>query len=103
MRFCNSAIPAIAAVHGACIANAFHIARSCDITAADDDAVFHELERKFGACVVLMLLPWMTGPKQAKNIIFTGADVSRHGNKKSDQSNLRIAENAVVCKKRAWY
>jgi enoyl-CoA hydratase len=74
MRFWNSPKPTIAAVHGACLAGAFELALSCDITVAAEDAVFGEPELKFGAGIVTMLLPWMTGPKQAKRIIFTGED-----------------------------
>lgn len=74
MRFWNSPKPTIAAVHGACLAGAFELALSCDITVAAEDAVFGEPELKFGAGIVTMLLPWMTGPKQAKQIIFSGED-----------------------------
>jgi enoyl-CoA hydratase len=74
MRFWNSPKPTIAAVHGACLAGAFELALSCDITVAAEDAVFGEPELKFGAGIVTLLLPWMTGPKQAKRIIFTGED-----------------------------
>lgn len=74
MRFWNSPKPTIAAVHGACMAGAFEIAMACDITVATQDAVFGEPELKFGAGIVTMLLPWMTGPKQAKDIILTGQD-----------------------------
>jgi enoyl-CoA hydratase/carnithine racemase len=74
MRFWDSPKPTIAAVHGACLAGALEIALSCDLTVAADDAVFGEPELKFGAGIVTMLLPWMTGPKQAKRIILTGED-----------------------------
>ncbi len=74
MRFWNSPKPTIAAVHGACLAGAFELAMSCDITIASDDAVFGEPELKFGAGIVTMLLPWMTNPKQAKRIILSADD-----------------------------
>jgi enoyl-CoA hydratase/carnithine racemase len=74
MRFWDSPKPTIAAVHGACLAGALEIALSCDLTVAAEDAVFGEPELKFGAGIVTMLLPWMTGPKQAKSIILTGED-----------------------------
>jgi enoyl-CoA hydratase/carnithine racemase len=61
-------------VHGACLAGALEIALACDLTVAAEDAVFGEPELKFGAGIVTMLLPWMTGPKQAKSIILTGED-----------------------------
>lgn len=74
MRFWNSPKPTIAAVHGACLAGAFEIAMSCDITIACEDAVFGEPELKFGAGIVTMLLPWMTSPKHAKRIILSADD-----------------------------
>lgn len=74
MRFWNSPKPTIAAVHGACLAGAFELAMSCDITIATSDSTFGEPELKFGAGIVTMLLPWMTSPKQAKRIILSADD-----------------------------
>jgi enoyl-CoA hydratase/carnithine racemase len=74
MRFWSLSKPTIAAVHGHCLAGACELALACDITIAAEDAVFGEPELKFGAGIVTMILPWMTGPKQAKEIIFNGLD-----------------------------
>ena len=74
MRFWSLAKPTIAAVHGHCLAGACELAMACDITIAAEDAVFGEPELKFGAGIVAMILPWLTGPKQAKEIIFNGLD-----------------------------
>jgi enoyl-CoA hydratase len=74
MRVWNSPKPTIAAVHGACLAGAFGLAITCDITIASEDAVFGEPELKFGAGIVTMLLPWMTSPKQATCIILSADD-----------------------------
>jgi enoyl-CoA hydratase len=74
MRFWSLAKPTIAAVHGHCLAGACELALACDITIAAEDGVFGEPELKFGAGIVTMILPWMTGPKQAKEIIFNGLD-----------------------------
>ena len=74
MRFWHSPKPTIAAVHGPCVAGAFEMALACDITIASEDAVFGEPELRFGAGIVTMLLPWMTSPKHAKRIIFSGQD-----------------------------
>ena len=41
---------------------------------ASEDAIFGEPELKFGAGIVTMLLPWVTSPKRAKDIILTGQD-----------------------------
>lgn len=74
MRFWNCPKPTIAAVHGPCLAGAFELAMSCDITVASEEAVFGEPELKFGAGIVTLLLPWLTSPKQAKRIILSADD-----------------------------
>lgn len=74
MRFWHFPKPTIAAVNGHCLAGAFELALACDVTIAADTAVFGEPELKFGAGIVVMLLPWIVGPKRAKEIIMTGAD-----------------------------
>ena len=74
MRFWDCPKITIAAVHGPCLAGAFELALACDLTVASEDAVFGEPELKFGAGIVTMLLPWMAGPKQAKEIILLGLD-----------------------------
>lgn len=74
MRFWHFQKPTIAAVRGACLAGAFELALACDLTIASDDAFFGEPELKFGAGIVVMLLPWLVGPKIAKEIILLGED-----------------------------
>ena len=74
MRFWDCAKPTVAAIHGACMAGAFEMALACDISVCSRDAVFGEPELKFGAGIVTMLLPWMVGPKAAKDILLTGDD-----------------------------
>lgn len=74
MRFWHMSKPVIAAVKGPALASGFELACACDITIAGEDAVFGEPELKFGAGIVVMLLPWLAGPKLSKEIFFTGAD-----------------------------
>jgi enoyl-CoA hydratase len=74
MRFWHFPRPTIAAVRGPCLAGACELALACDITIAAEDAFFGEPELKFGAGIVAMLLPWIVGPKIAKEIILTGED-----------------------------
>jgi enoyl-CoA hydratase len=74
MRFWHCAKPTIAAVRGPCLAGACELALACDLTLAAEDAFFGEPELKFGAGIVVMILPWIVGPKIAKEIILTGAD-----------------------------
>lgn len=74
MRFWHFPRPTIAAVRGPCLAGACELALACDITIASEDAFFGEPELKFGAGIVAMILPWVVGPKIAKEIIYTGED-----------------------------
>jgi enoyl-CoA hydratase/carnithine racemase len=74
VRFWHCPKPTIASVRGACLAGAFEMSLACDMTLASDTAFFGEPELKFGAGIVVMLLPWLVGPKIAKEIIFTGED-----------------------------
>ena len=74
MRFWDSPKPTIAAIHGACLAGAFEMALACDLALCSREAVFGEPELKFGAGIVTLLLPWVVGPKAAKDIILTGDD-----------------------------
>ena len=74
MRFWECAKPTVAAIHGPCMAGAFEMALACDISVCSRDATFGEPELKFGAGIVTLLLPWMVGPKAAKDIILCGDD-----------------------------
>ena len=74
MRFWNSQKPTIAAVHGYCLGGAMEMAIACDITIAASGTRFGAPEAKIGSGIVALLLPWMIGPKQAKELLFTGDD-----------------------------
>ena len=72
MRFWNSPKPTKEAVHGHCVVGAFEVALACDITIAAQNTKFGEPEVRFETGIVTMLLPWITRPKQAKEILLTG-------------------------------
>jgi len=74
MRFWHFPRPTIAAVRGPCLAGACELALACDMTIASEDAFFGEPELKFGAGIVAMILPWLVGPKVAKEMILLGED-----------------------------
>ena len=74
MSFWDSPKPTIAAIHGPCMAGAFEMALACDLSICSRDAVFGEPELKFGAGIVTLLLPWVVGPKAAKDMLLTGED-----------------------------
>lgn len=74
MRFWDCPKPTVSAVHGYCLAGALELALACDLTVADSTAIFGEPEVKFGSAIVALLVPWIVGPKFAKELLLTGAD-----------------------------
>jgi enoyl-CoA hydratase len=74
MQFWTSPKVTIAAVHGYCLAGAFELAMACDMIVAAQGTRFGEPEVRFGAGIVALLLPWMTSPKLAKELLLTGDD-----------------------------
>jgi enoyl-CoA hydratase len=74
MQFWHSAKPTIAVAHGYCIGGAFELLMACDLAVGAKSTLFGEPEVKFGSGIVALLAPWVTGPKQAKELLLTGND-----------------------------
>jgi len=74
MRLWHFPKPTIAAVHGYAIAGGCELALACDLTVASEGFKLGEPDLRFGAGVVVLLLPWLTGPKQAKELYLIGDD-----------------------------
>jgi enoyl-CoA hydratase len=74
LRFWDSPKPTVAAVHGYCLGSSLELALACDLTVAAEDCRFGEPEVKFGSGIVALLLPWLAGPKAAKQLLLTGDD-----------------------------
>lgn len=74
MRFWDSPKPTVAAVHGYCLGGAMELAVACDMTIAAAGCRLGEPEVKFGSGIVAMLLPFLCGPKRAKELLLTGND-----------------------------
>jgi enoyl-CoA hydratase len=65
--------PTIAAVQGACIAGGLMLAWSCDFIVAADNAFFQDPVVKMGIPgVEYFAHPWVTNPRAAKEMLFTG-------------------------------
>lgn len=76
--------PVIAAVNGHAVGQGCELAGICDITIAADDAKFGELQIRHGFGPPLLITPFLTGPKQAKELLMLGemvdaADAQRLG------------------------
>lgn len=74
VRFWRFPKPTVAAVRGHCVAGGCELALCCDVTIAAANAVFGEPELKFGAGIVVMILPWLIGAKKAKELLLSGDD-----------------------------
>jgi enoyl-CoA hydratase len=74
LRFWDCPKPTIAAVHGYCLGSSMEITAVCDITVAADDCLFGAPEVRFGSGIVCLILPWIIGLKQAKELLLTGDD-----------------------------
>ncbi len=74
MRLWDSPKPTIAAIHGYCLGGALELAVACDITVAARGCHLGEPEVKFGSGIVALLLPFLIGPKRARELLLTGND-----------------------------
>lgn len=74
MRFWDSPKPTVAAVHKYCFGSAMELAVACDVTVSADDCRFGAPEVRFGSGIVCLILPWLIGGKQAKELLLTGDD-----------------------------
>jgi len=74
MRFWHCPKPTLAAVHTYCLGSAMEMAVACDVTVAAEGCRFGAPEVNFGDGIVSLILPWVIGVKQAKELLLTGAD-----------------------------
>jgi enoyl-CoA hydratase len=74
MRFWDSTKPTVAAVHTYCLGSGMELAVACDITLAAQGCRFGAPEVKFGSGIVALILPWIIGVKQAKELLLSGDD-----------------------------
>ena len=74
MRFWRSPKPTIAAVHGHCLAAGCELAMACDVTIAEEGTLLGEPELRFGSVITALMMPWLTGPKLAKELLLAADD-----------------------------
>ncbi len=74
MRFWDCPKPTLAAVHGFCLAASCELAMACDVTIAEQGCFLGEPELRFGTVITAMLMPWLTGPKIAKELLLAADD-----------------------------
>lgn len=75
MRFWDCSKPTVAAVHGYCLGSSMEISAVCDITVAAEDCRFGAPEVRYGSGIVCLVLPWIVGLKNSKELLLTGGNV----------------------------
>lgn len=75
MRFWDCRKPTVAAVHGYCLGSSMEISAVCDLTIAADDCRFGAPEVRYGSGIVCLVLPWIVGLKNAKELLLTGGNI----------------------------
>ena len=73
MRFWDFPKPGIAAFHGDGLGSSMAISAVCDITNASEDCKFGAPEVQFGSGIVCMILPWIVGQKNARELLLVGS------------------------------
>lgn len=68
--------PVIAAVRGYAVGQGHELAGMCDMTIASDDAVFGELQIRHSFGPPILVTPFLTGMKQAKEILMLGERIN---------------------------
>ncbi len=104
MRFWDCPKPTIAAVHGYCLGSAMEMTAVCDITLAANDCRFGAPEVKYGSGIVCLILPWVIGMKNAKELLLAGnSDIDAQRaqaiglvNHVVDAANLQQAARAMA-------
>lgn len=74
MRFWHCPKPVIAAVHGFCLGSSMEISAVCDLTIAAEGCRFGAPEVRFGSGIVCLILPWIIGQKNARELLLVGSD-----------------------------
>lgn len=72
MRIWRMQKPVIASVRGHAVGQGCEIAGMCDLTIAAEDAKFGEIQIRHGFPPPILIVPYLTGPKGAKELLMTG-------------------------------
>lgn len=68
----TSPLPSIARVSGYCLGSGCELAMVCDFVVATEDSVIGEPELRYGILPDFLILPWLTSPRAAREMILAG-------------------------------
>ena len=78
MRIWSFPMPVIAAVRGHAVGLGCQLAGVCDLTIASETARIGELQIRNGLAAPVLITPFLTGPKQAKELMLLGDVLDAH-------------------------
>jgi enoyl-CoA hydratase len=68
--------PVIASVQGHAMGAGCELAMMCDTTIAAESAIFGEPEIRFASIGSAVIMPWIIGPKRARQLLYSGDTIS---------------------------
>lgn len=93
--------PVIAAVRGHAVGQGCELAGICDLTVAAEDAKFGEIQIRHGFGPPLLISPYLTGPKQAKELLLLGEMVDAHEAQRLGLVNRIVPSERVLAEAEA--
>jgi enoyl-CoA hydratase len=96
MRIWNLPKPVIAAVHGYAVGQGCELAGVCDLTVAAETARFGEIQIRHGFGPPVLIAPYLTGPKQAKELLMLGETYSAAEAQRLGLANRVVPDEALL-------
>ena len=91
----NCSKPVVAMVRGYCLAGSCELSMMCCLTYASETAQFGEPEIRFSATPPVYVMPWLTGIRQARELLYSGDTVDAHEALRIGLVNKVIADDAL--------
>jgi enoyl-CoA hydratase/carnithine racemase len=96
LRIWNLPKPVIAAVHGYAVGQGCELAGVCDLTIAAETAQFGEIQIRHGFGPPVLIAPYLTGPKQAKELLMLGETYSAAEAQRLGLVNRVVPDEALL-------
>jgi enoyl-CoA hydratase/carnithine racemase len=84
--------PVIASVQGHAMGAGCEFAMMCDMTIAADTAIFGEPEIRFASIGSAVIMPWIIGPKRARQLLYLGDTISAARAEQIGMINMVVPE-----------
>ena len=84
--------PVIASVQGHAMGAGCEFAMMCDMTIAADTAIFGEPEIRFASIGSAVIMPWIIGPKRARQLLYLGDTITAARAEQIGMVNMVVPE-----------